>query len=475
MLSADAAQAWSAQALQHVRGEIDAALAARTLAGAHVAILVVDSANGSVVYARRPDDAMVPASTLKLAVGSAAMSALGPEFTFDTVVESAGTIDGDTLKGDLFLHGGGDAQLSDGDLDAAAATLESKGVRHIAGAVVGDAARYDASHYPPGWSVDDLPYDYAAVPSALSLDDNVVHVQIAPGSRVGASGTLALPKNLPASFTIVNDVLTGSRGSADTTDLARPWNAPETTRIFGAYPLGAGLSDAVDLAVPDPSAFALDAFASALARHGIAIDGGTRSGYVPAAASILWWHHSAPLAQVIAECWQPSNNLLAEQMLEELGFQATQAGQPASGDTRALGIAAERSWLQSIGVDPATVSLSDGSGLSTYDRITPRALVAILTSDWNSQQRDAFVNALPEAGVRGTLQNTFAGTPLQGAVFAKTGSEDHVRTLAGYLRTRKHGTAIFAVLINNWMDTSTDAGANMTAARSAILTALLDG
>ncbi len=105
-----------------------------------------------------------------------------------------------------------------------------------------------------------------------------------------------------------------------------------------------------------------------------------------------------------------------------------------------------------------------------YDRVTPRALVAILTADWKSPNRKAVLDALPVAGERGTLQHRFVGTPLQGTLFAKTGTVDHARTLAGYLRARDGKTVAFALLINDWMDDGrTNADRDLDTVRAALL------
>ncbi len=93
--------------------------------------------------------------------------------------------------------------------------------------------------------------------------------------------------------------------------------------------------------------------------------------------------------------WQPSNNLLAESLLDALA------------PTRDAALARERTWLQSIGIDPTTMTLADGSGLSAYDRISARDLVTILQHDWNGQSRAVVLGALPVAGQSGTLAKVF--------------------------------------------------------------------
>jgi D-alanyl-D-alanine carboxypeptidase/D-alanyl-D-alanine-endopeptidase (penicillin-binding protein 4) len=451
---------------------IESALDAPTLAGAHAGVLAVDAENGTVLYARNADDDFVPASTLKLVVGSAALARLGATFTFATSVEAAGSIAGGTLDGDLYLRGGGDAQLSPADLDAAAAAVAAAGVRRVAGALVGDASRYDAPRYPPGWSIDDIPYEYAAVPSALSLGLNVAHVRVLPGDAAGAPAILRVRPQSGA-FTVENAALTGAPRVTDSTDLERPWDRPQTIRVVGTYPLGAPLSDDLEPAVPDPAAYAADLFLQALAARGVTVDAGVRFGGTPAGATLVWTHRSKPLGALLRDFWPPSTNLIGEQLLEELGAQAPHRGVLPGSDVRERGIAVENDWLHSIGVDAKTLTIADGSGLSEYDRVTPRALVTILNADWHGPARDTVMAALPVAGASGTLRSTFAAPPLEGAVYAKTGTTNHARLLAGYARTQRGRTVIFALMINDWMDGSANAPTALDAARAKILRALV--
>jgi D-alanyl-D-alanine carboxypeptidase/D-alanyl-D-alanine-endopeptidase (penicillin-binding protein 4) len=133
----------------------------------------------------------------------------------------------------------------------------------------------------------------------------------------------------------------------------------------------------------------------------------------------------------------------------------------------------ENQYLKSAGIDPATVSISDGSGLSQYDRITPRDLLLILQNDWNSPNRDVVLNALPVAGVRGSLKSSYKGTAAEHNVFAKTGSISHVRTISGYVKTRTHGPVTFSFMINQWMGEDQPHGAaDLATLRGAVLAAI---
>ncbi len=420
-------------------------LTAPTLRGSLIGLLIVDTVRGTVLYSKNADADFMPASNFKLLVGSAVLRKLGPDFAFVTRVEADTAPPDGVVHGNLYLRGGGDALLKAQDLDDAAAALAAQGLRHVDGALITDESHYDSQRYGFGWSWDDMPFYYAAVISALELEDGVVHATMTPGSSVGAPVGLDVWPQTGA-FTIENRLTTGPAGSKDTSDLVRPWDAPRTILLTGSYPLGSKTSGDIRAAVPDPATYAGDVFLRALQKRGIVVDGGIRPGVTPSAAQILWTHRSAKLPELLADFWYPSDNLMGELFLKELGV--AQAGEPGSD---ANGIVAEQRFLKSIGVDPASVAITDGSGLSHYDHITPADFVKILQADWNSPYRDIVLNALPVPGVRGTMRKAYTGTPAVGNAFLKDGTISNVRTLSGYVKTKTHGPITFSWQINSWM------------------------
>jgi serine-type D-Ala-D-Ala carboxypeptidase/endopeptidase (penicillin-binding protein 4) len=458
---------WSGAQIAALGTRLDRALHAPELKGAHVGLVALDTQRGGELYAHDPGGEFAPASTFKLLIGSAALRYLGTSFTFVTTVSADAAVAGGTLPGNLYLHGGGDAHLTAGELRSAAAALSQAGLRHVDGALVTDASHDDAQRYAPGWSWDDLPYGYAAVVSALELEEGTVHVYVTGGTAATAAVKLRIePPN--DAFVVENQATTGRAGSDDTTGIVRPWDSPLTIRIVGSYPAGAPESDDLAPSVPDPERYAGDVFLSALRDAGISVAGNVRSGVTPATRSVLWRHESVALPQLLSDFWLPSDNLMGELFLKELGI--SRAGEPG---TYANGIARERDYLRSLGIDPATVSIADGSGLSVYDRITPRDLATILQSDWNGPTREAVLAALPEAGVRGTLKSAFAGSALEGKVYAKTGSMRHTRALCGFIATTAHGPVSFSLLVNGWLGDEDGGAAGLARAESDILSAFL--
>jgi len=411
-----------------------------------VSAYVISAQTGAVLYARDPDAAMVPASTLKLVVGSAALDDLGAAFSFTTTLATDGTA--------LYLEGSGDPLLQVADFDDAGRALEAIGQTHF-DALDGVAGIPSPIRYPDGWQVDDLGESYAAPPSLLSIGENALHIAVHP-SAPGAPPTLSVTPDTSV-IAIANQATTGPAHSDDTTDVRIAWDRPNTLVVTGSVPAD-GSDDVLDASMLDPTLVTLALVHDALVRNGVTFVHEPQLAPAPLAARVVWMHRSLALPSLLRAMWQPSDNLLAESLLGALG------------STRDAALARERDWLQSIGVDPATTTLADGSGLSAYDRISARDLVTILAHDWHGPNRTVVLDALPVSGRSGTLEDAFTAPPLAGAVMAKTGTLNHTRTLAGYLET-PHGTLIFALMINNWMDGGPHATADLHAFESTFMEA----
>lgn len=444
---------------------LDALFSSATLAGSHTGALVIDASSAKVVYARHADDAFIPASTIKLIVGSVALDRLGEGFTYTTKL----TTDGDAL----YVEGGGDPLLAQKDVDDAAATVAALDLHAFAGGLHADVRRYqNASRYPDGWQIDDLAYDYGAPVSALNFNENVVHLAVTGNANPTDPPTIAFTPDIapPCLQTRVDAGITepflsiaaDERGNAG-------YGLWDCTVVNGSFT--PGKTETFDASVLQPELFALQAFQRAFAAHGITVTVPAYPAYLTDAnGRVLWTHQSPPLSTLLADMWQPSDNFLAESLLDEIGL----TGGSNRFDTRGQGIDVETNWLRGIGVDPTTLTIVDGSGMSAYDRVTPRALVAILAHDWNGPHRGTVLAALPMAGKSGTLEDAFKNTPLAGKVIAKTGTSNHTRTLAGYLST-PHGTYIFALLVNDWMDRGPGSAARLRAFQQAFLTRIRDG
>ena len=187
-----------------------------------------------------------------------------------------------------------------------------------------------------------------------------------------------------------------------------------------------------------PALAAAGAFKTLLRAHGI-VAGAAGLGRAPGDAYGLAQVESDPLTDVIAEMDRESDNFSAEMLLKDVGAEVGGAG------TTAAGAAIVQRDLAAAEIPLQGVRIVDGSGLSRDDRLTARALGALLVAVWDDPDlHDPFWRSLPVAGVNGTLEDRLRRAPARGAVRAKTGTTDRASALSGYVGDR-YG---FAVLQN---------------------------
>jgi D-alanyl-D-alanine carboxypeptidase/D-alanyl-D-alanine-endopeptidase (penicillin-binding protein 4) len=179
-------------------------------------------------------------------------------------------------------------------------------------------------------------------------------------------------------------------------------------------------------------------FRNALRRVGISV-GGAGTGRMRADDVPLGAVASAPLSEIVRWMGRVSDNFTAELLLKQLGTVDGGLG------TSARGAAVVRTALTQAGVPLAGVKVVDGSGLSSLDRLTTRALAALLRAVWADPEiRPYFIASLPVAGIRGTLADRMRRPPARGNVFAKTGTTSLASALSGYVK----GRYVFSVLQN---------------------------
>jgi len=175
-----------------------------------------------------------------------------------------------------------------------------------------------------------------------------------------------------------------------------------------------------------------------LRKHGVS-SGVAGLGRAPAGALALAQVESEPLPDVLQEMDRESDNFTAELIAKDLGAEV------GGGGTTAAGVAIVRRDLDAAGIPLTGVRIVDGSGLSLEDRLTARALSALLVNMWDDPDlHQPFWAALPVAGVNGTLEDRMERRPARGAVRAKTGTTDEASALSGYADSR----FAFAVLQN---------------------------
>ena len=153
--------------------EVRSALADPRFESATIGLAVWVAGAGMVVN-HNADVALRPGSNEKLLVAWGAYGVIGPTATLTTEVRADGEIDGNVLRGNLVLVGGGDPSLrSTGphSIDRLAAMVRAQGVTEVTGDLVADESRFDDARKAPGWTERHVPLFVGPV-SALAVDGN---------------------------------------------------------------------------------------------------------------------------------------------------------------------------------------------------------------------------------------------------------------------------------------------------------------
>lgn len=418
--------------------------------------------DGQVVVDLAADDRFSPASTVKIFTTAAAFARLQdldvPDAMDGTSVRLEERVDG--LAADVVLVGVGDPALGDGPDCVTTCLAELADVLAARAArvddVIGDDRLYPDERRGPGWAWEDMQEGFGTAVSALTVNDNVVVLQVSPGAGAGAPVQAAWRAGddlLP----LENTAVTVADGEADLRLERRP--GEDVVRLYGRMPVGEAAM-ALRVGLDDPARTAALRFSRLLQARGVAVEGTVRARHRSLDLSddpAMRDGESAglqadgvasarltrpPLLGSLTRTAQFSQNLHAELMLRRLGrLEGTGSG--------ADGLSQVQTLLATAGIERPAYDLYDGSGLSAYNRISPRAMTTFLL--WTARQPwgEAWRATLPVGGGQGTLRRRFAATPLEGRIFAKTGSLKGVSALAGFLTAASGQTLVFSIYAND--------------------------
>jgi D-alanyl-D-alanine carboxypeptidase/D-alanyl-D-alanine-endopeptidase (penicillin-binding protein 4) len=351
------------------------------------------------------------------------------------------------VQGNLVLRGDGDPSMSPrfvrGGPDAAMTMLArfvvGSGVTRITGDLVADASAFESRRIPEGWLSRYAGAGYAAPFSALSLNENIVIVGVSPGATGGAGKVFLEPATRGLTVASTVRTVAGSRSRISAHRIG-------DDRVVVSGTIGARAGTArYQLVVGDPTMFTAGAFRAALEAQGVTVDGVLRVGRTPANATLVTSLPSPPLARLISTMNRESINILAELLFR---------GAARGPDKRTLGSAENASatlhdfMVRQVGALPDAVRVTDGSGLSVLDRVTPRSLVQLLAHAHRAPWGTAFHASLPVAGESELLRNRMRATPAQGNLHAKTGTTNDVIGLSGYVTAENGEILAFAFLYN---------------------------
>ncbi|MEO8376194.1 MAG: D-alanyl-D-alanine carboxypeptidase/D-alanyl-D-alanine-endopeptidase [Candidatus Sumerlaeota bacterium] len=423
-----------------------------------LAISVLDAETGVPYVQINADKTMKPASLIKIITAAATLDVLGADHQFTTTVEGPAPDKKGVVQGDLIIRGGGDPSLGPrfqsnsnevmGLLNEWAAKLAKRGVKRIAGNVIGNDMRYPDNPVAIGWEPTELAQWYSAEVSALCFNENTTDIKWQADKKTGEAATFTLDPTVKY-LRVQGTIRSGPESQIKPRIRYYRFADSNDVRARGTMPPGTAKYDFIS--VHDPALYTAELFTAALRARKIAVDKGGVSQRVigeeePTTDTVtLITQQSPPISEMLPILLGVSHNLYGEVFMREV---ALASNQPATfdGGFQALG-----NWLRSKRLY-RNLTLADGSGLSTVDRASATQFVDVLRYEYTSPNKKLFFDSLATPGKQ-ALKNRFEGedfAPLRDTLSAKTGFITGVHSLAGRFRNHKDSDYVFAIMVNDY-------------------------
>ena len=445
-----------AQSPVDLPGPVAAKLAAGGIAQDAISVLVLRG--DTTVLSYLADRPMQPASTMKLVTTLVALETLGPVFRGRTELRSSGDVVRGTLKGDLVLRGGADADFTGEVLEKMLQTLRNGGINRIGGNLVLDRSLFSPARSDVGLApFDEAPEAYYnVIPDALLVNKNMLQIDMR-----STANKLQLVMQPPLEkVSVTSDMVLIDADCAKWED---GWKLPQATPgpgrritvvLHGSFPKNCAKGYSIN--VVDRQDYVGRLLRATWKKIGGAVDGDVIEGMSAPDSRLLAEHASRALPEVIRDINKPSDNALARTVFLSLGSLEADpvlGSRPltfaTSDTTQARADMAVRNWMRLQGINDAGFVIENGSGLSRLERITPVQLGALLKAGQRSAWAPEFLASMPIAAVDGTMRRRLKDSPAAGHARMKTGALSNVVAIAGYVRDALGQQCVVVAMINS--------------------------
>lgn len=400
---------------------------------------------------RRADDAMAPASTMKLVTATVALDRLGINHRGRTELLAAAEPRDGIIDGPLILRGGADPDLDWPALWWLLRQLRERGVREVRGGLVVDRTLFNPTRFDLGLPpFDEAPeFAYNVIPDALHFNGSLLDIEL----RAMDTGVAA--RSLPALTGLSVDASAMTLSERPCKDWDEDWKPAELRRegegkgegwrlaLRGAFPRGC--RQLAPLQLVDRQWLVTHAVRQLWAELGGVMGPGDVEAAAPAGAVVLASHRGRPLAEELRGIMKSSDNALTRLLYLQLGAQAARPGEA----TLPAAERAVRDWLAAHGIDTSALVLDNGSGLSRSERVSPALLAGVLRAGQAGGQAPELLATLPVAGLDGTLSRRLKGTAAAGKARLKTGTLRDAVGLAGFVPDANGRPWVFVALLNH--------------------------
>ena len=422
---------------------IQAALQHRGVPEDSLSIYVQDLATGDTPLLWNDTVSRTPASVVKLVTTLVALDLLGPAYRWNTEIYALGEISDGRLNGDLLIKGYGDPFLVTERVWQMLRELRMTGVKNIAGDLLLDDSFFAVNHYDPAAFDREPLRAYNVAPNALLTNFKVVRYFFEPNGQSVNIRLDPMLENLRVSNKL--QLANGPcRGYQRGITIIPSQDFSEVT-FTGKFPAGCSIY-AMDRTALEHNAFTYGLFRYLWEDSGGELDGTWQVAVAPEDQDPLMTFRSQPLSEIITRINKHSNNVMARQLLYTLA--AERLGAPGTEDN---GRKVIRDWLGARKLDFPDMKLDNGAGLSRESRMTARQLGEMLQYAFQMPYMPEYVSSLSLSGIDGTLSRRFRSRALAGKAHIKTGSLDHVSSIAGFFQA-KSGARYAVVSLHNYTD-----------------------
>ncbi len=404
---------------------VNTMMADPVLKNANWGFVVYDPKTKKVISSYNENTPLVPASTTKLLTTETALSLLGENYRWMTQLEYSGSIDENgVLNGNLYIVGSGDPSLGTNKAGASSyrdivsdfvSGISREGIKKVNGDIIIQTALFKGQ--------------------ISRLPENVVWLE---------NNNYYLPVGTTREISPSNEKLIVKKGNNFSIEKKYFYVSPYMNQMVYADKYeGDGV---LTTKLPDAPAYLANSFRATLVKSGVAVTGKVIPKMTdgnPESRKLVANYQSPTLGDIVYYTNQRSDNSLAEALLKTVGFQ--KLGDQTSESGRNV----VTSHLKDISFDLEGLNYMDGSGLSRSNKVTPISQVKYLTSLMDEKYYKTYLASLPIGGQSGTLKRMFIETG-NGQIFAKTGTLNKVKTLAGYMKTNTGKTLVFSLLVNNY-------------------------
>lgn len=385
--------------------------------------VVYDPKTKKIISSYNENTPLVPASTTKLLTTETALNLLGENYRWITQLEYSGSIDENgTLNGNLYVVGSGDPSLGTNKGGAYSyrdiisdfiSGMNREGIQKVNGDIIIQTALFKGN--------------------ISRLPENVVWLE---------HNNYYLPVGTTREINPANEKLIVKKGN--TAEKKYFYMSPYAHQMVYANKYeGEGY---LTTKLPDAPAYLANTLKATMLRSGVPVLGKVTSKMtdpMPENRKLISAYKSPTLGDIVHYTNQHSDNSLAEALLRTVGFQ--KLGDQTSESGRVV----VTTHLRENAFDTNGLSYIDGSGLSRSNTVTPISQVKFLTSLMDASYYKTYLESLPVGGQSGTLKKMFLDTG-NGQIFAKTGTLNKVKTLAGYMKTNSGKTLVFSLMVNNY-------------------------